>query len=125
MSWLALISFLVGAKQSGPFLEVVNPRAGQLATLALSNAQPFMPARFGWSIAGPGPTVFSSVFGPVEMAFGSPYTLTPPLMTDVQGKASFTRPLPPNSVGITIWAQGVVYDAHGFEKTNPVIEIVI
>lgn len=107
-----------------PFLEIVNPTAGQLATLALSNADPGKGARLGWSLAGPGPTSFSTPFGGIALGFGSPYTLTPPLFVDSQGKAAFTRRLPANAAGTTVWAQGVVFDASGIELTNPVVQLI-
>lgn len=110
--------------QGTPFLEVVNPTAGQLATLALSNADPGKRARLGWSLAGPGPSNFSTQFGGIALEFGDPYTLTPPLLIDSQGKAAFTRRLPATAAGTTVWAQGVVFDAAGFELTNPVVQII-
>ena len=118
------LGFTLPTVQSGPFLEVVNPDAGQLATLALSNAAPGKRARLGWSLAGPGPSHFSTPFGGIDLQFGSPYTLTPPLLVDSQGKAFFTRRLPVNAAGATIWAQGVVFDLAGYELTNPVVQII-
>jgi hypothetical protein len=118
--------FAVGASPpaSAPYLEVVNPTSGQLATLALSNATPGKRARLGWSLAGAGPTQFSTPFGGITLEFGRPFTLTPPLMVDSQGKAAFTRRLPATAAGATIWAQGVVFDFAGIELTNPVVQII-
>jgi hypothetical protein len=118
------LGFSLPSGHGTPFLELLNPMAGQLATLALSNADPGKRARLGWSLAGPGPTSFSTPFGGIALEFGSPYTLTPPLQIDSQGKAAFTRRLPANAAGTTIWAQGVVFDVAGFELTNPVVQII-
>lgn len=123
--WGALLGFLLAWGQSTPFLEVLNPQAGQRVTLALSNAQPFSLARIGWSVAGPGPTSFQTPLGTIDAAFGSPYTLSPPLPVDSLGLASWTRRLPANSVGIVIYAQAVVYvPATGLQLSNPVAETV-
>lgn len=121
----ALLSLILAWGQSTPFLELLNPQAGQRATLALSNAQPFSMARIGRSIAGPGPTQFQTPLGPIDAAFGSPYTLSPPLPVDSLGLASWTRRLPVNSVGIVVYAQAVVYvPAAGLQLSNPVVETV-
>jgi len=128
MQIASLIGLIFGAgllpTANAPFLEVVNPTAGQLATLALSNAAPGKRARLGWSLAGPGPTSFSSPWGSLDLDFGSPFTLTPPLLIDSQGKAAFTRRLPATAAGTTIWAQGVVFDFAGAELTNSVVQII-
>jgi len=121
-AWLGLI---LAWGSSTPFLEVLNAQAGQRATLALSNAQPFSVARMGWSIAGPGPTQFQTPLGTIDAAFGSPYTLSPPLPVDSLGLASWTRSLPANSVGVVIYAQAVVYEpVTGLQLSNPVAETV-
>lgn len=121
----ALLSLILAWGSSTPFLEVLNAQAGQRATLALSNAQPFSTARIGWSIAGPGPTQFQTPLGTIDAAFGSPYTLSPPLPVDSLGLASWTRRLPANSVGIVIYAQAVVYaPAIGLQLSNSAMETV-
>lgn len=120
-----LLSLILAWGSSTPFLEALNAQAGQRVTLALSNAQPGALARIGWSIAGPGPTQFQTPIGPIHAAFGSPYTLSRPLLVDSLGLASVTRPLPANSVGIVIYAQAAVFEAAtGLKLSNPVVETV-
>lgn len=113
----------VPAPDGTPVLTVNNLKHGLVAIFKLSGANPGRSCGLFVSLRGAGPTTISS--GPCPSLTLS---LTPRLFymgtvnADGAGKATWTKPVPPNAGGMTIWAQGVSYN--GCEVSNLLNEVV-
>jgi len=101
-----------------PFLSLDGFNAGQIATLAVSNATPFDKVFVALSLAGGGPIATS--FGPVS--------LTPPILifpgtipTDANGNASLQFQTP-NFPALPFWFQGI--DLQSLILTNGISPII-
>lgn len=96
--------------------------AGAYGTFEMYNLGENTGGHFALSIAGLGTT--PSIYG--DLALASPVFIIPPhpLIPDASGTISLTITLPPNSLGRTVYVQGIELDGPTAQMTEPVFGVV-
>ncbi|PCJ53854.1 MAG: hypothetical protein COA70_06710 [Planctomycetota bacterium] len=107
---------------AAPSAEIDMLQAGAYATFVMTSMGAGTGGHFALSIAGLGTT--PTIFG--DLGLASPVFIIPPfpLTPDISGTISLTITLPVNSIGRTVYVQGVELDGPSARMTEPVSGVV-
>ncbi|MDA0666281.1 MAG: hypothetical protein O3A95_01730 [Planctomycetota bacterium] len=125
--WLSTFSFrewngTLYYEPGAPSIAISGLFAGSFGTFEMFNLGEDTGGHFALSIAGFGTT--PTVFG--DLGLASPVFVIPPhpLIPDAAGTISLTITLPPNSLGRTIYVQGIELDGPTAQMTEPIFGVV-